>query len=49
MLKEGAAPGDWLNSVIGIVYQWKDNALQHGRYGGLKLLDQTMKGAERIG
>ena len=48
VLKEEKVPGDWECSWIVNVYKGKGDALECGSYRGIKLLDQVMKGMERV-
>ena len=48
MIRNGTIPSDWDNSFIINIYKGKGDALIKGDYGGLKLLDNVMKGIERV-
>ena len=48
IIAERAIPAEWERNTIVNCYKRKDNSLERGNYGGLKLADQILKKAERI-
>ena len=47
-MKDGVIPQDWQSSVIVNCFKGKGDALERGKYRGLKLVDQVMKVIERV-
>ena len=47
-MTEGNIPDDWKKSWPITVYKGKGDAQECGSYQGIKLLDQVMKGFERV-
>ena len=43
IVKEGCIPEDWKSSVILPIYKGKGDPIQCGSYGGIKLLEDSMK------
>ena len=48
IVKEEKVPSDWEMSVIINCFKGKDDAVEHGNFRGLKLLDRLMKVFERV-
>ena len=48
IIRNGKVPSDWEQSFIVCLYKGKEDALERGNYGGLKLTEQVMKVLERI-
>ena len=48
IISEGRIPTDWQESYIVYLYKGKGDALNRGNYRGLKLINQVMKGLERV-
>ena len=48
VIHDGKVPSDWEQSFIVCLYKRKGDALERGKYHGLKLTEQVMKVLERI-
>ena len=48
IISEGCIPTDWQESFIVNLYKGKGDALNRGKYKGLKLIEQVMKVLERV-
>ena len=48
IISEGCIPTDWQESFIVNLYKGKGDALNRGKYRGLKLIEQVMKVLERV-
>ena len=48
IIRHGKVPSDWEQSFIVFLYKGKGDALERGKYRGLKLTEQIMKVLERI-
>ena len=48
IIHDGKVPTDWEQSFIVCLYKGKEDALERGNYGSLKLTEQVMKILERI-
>ena len=48
IIHDDKVPTDWEENFIVCLYKGKDDALDRGNYGGLKLIEQAMKILERI-
>ena len=48
IIRDGKVPSDWEQSFIVCLYKGKGDALETGKYRGLKLTEQVMKVLERI-
>ena len=47
-IRNGTIPSHWENSFIINIHKGKGDALIKGDYGGLKILDNVIKGTERL-
>ena len=47
-ISEGCIPTDWQESYSVSLYEGKEDALNKGKYRGLKLIEQVIKVLERV-
>ena len=48
IIKEEKVPSDWEMSIIINCFKWEGDAVEHGNFRGLRLLDHLMKVFERV-